>query len=80
MQMDHTQSLAVTPFQTFNDTLGHRQVELTTLLVDSEPWFKGTHVAAALGYTDQKKAVRSHVGDQDKGKLHIWWGPKWPPC
>ena len=55
MQMDHTQSLAVTPFQTFNDTLGERPVELTTLLIDGDSYFRGTDVAAALGYTDQKR-------------------------
>ena len=67
MQMDNTQS--VEQFQTFNNTLGEKQVELTTLVVDGDPWFKGTHVAAALGYSNVHQAVRIHVHDEDKEKL-----------
>ena len=65
----------MTPFQTFNDTLADRPVELNALLVEGEPWFKGTDVAAALKYSNVQKTVRTHVDDQDKEKLNNLWVP-----
>ena len=79
MQTAHAQQLAVTPLQTFNNTLADRPVELTALLVDGEPWFRGTDVAAALGYSDQRQAVRNHVDDDDKEKLNNLWVAEMPP-
>ena len=32
-----------------------------------EPWFVGKDVATALGYSDQAKAIRIHVDEEDKG-------------
>ena len=34
---------------------------------DGEPWFVGKDVAEALGYSDQAKAIRIHVDEEDKG-------------
>lgn len=34
---------------------------------DGEPWFVGKDVARALGYSDQAKAIRIHVDEEDKG-------------
>lgn len=34
---------------------------------DGEPWFVGKDVAQALGYSDQAKAIRIHVDEEDKG-------------
>lgn len=36
------------------------------LLIDDEPWFVGKDVASALGYSNERKAVRDHVDDEDK--------------
>lgn len=46
-----------------NDEFG----AIHTLTIGNEPWFVGKDVAIALGYTNPQKAVRDHVGDEDKG-------------
>lgn len=40
--------------------------EIRALNIDGEPWFVGRDVAAALGYSDAKAAVRDHVDSEDK--------------
>ncbi len=65
--------------QTFSATLGDKDVEVGTLLVNGEPWFKGVDVAAALGYTAPAKAVRTHVPDDDKQEMHTLGGGKMTP-
>ena len=49
-----------------NSVLG---VNLTTILIDTEPWFIAKEVATLLGYTDTAKAVRTHVDDLDSKTL-----------
>ena len=61
--------MAIAPLRTFSETLDSKAVELTTLVVADTPWFRGTDVAAALGYVNLGKAVRTHVDDEDKVKL-----------
>lgn len=39
---------------------------LRTLIIDSEPYFVGKDIAAALGYTNTKKALGDHVDEEDK--------------
>ena len=46
-----------------NSVLG---VNLTTILIDMEPWFIAKEVAALLGYTETAKAVRTHVDELDQ--------------
>ena len=41
--------------------------EVRTLMVNNEPWFVGKDVAAALGYTNTRKAIADHVDEEDKG-------------
>lgn len=41
--------------------------QVRTMLIGKEPWFVGKDVAAALGYSNQQKAVRDHVFAEDKG-------------
>lgn len=38
-----------------------------TLDVCGEPWFIGKDVAAVLGYSNARDAIRKHVDDEDKG-------------
>lgn len=45
-----------------NDEFG----EIRTVTIDSEPWFVGKDVATALGYSNTKDALRSHVAEEDK--------------
>jgi anti-repressor protein len=39
---------------------------IRTVVIDDEPWFVGKDVAAALGYSDQNKAISMHVDSDDK--------------
>ena len=40
--------------------------EIRTVTIDNEPWFVGKDVAVALGYSNTKDAVSSHVLEEDK--------------
>lgn len=40
---------------------------LRTIEIDGEPWFVGKDVAAALGYTNSRDAIATHVFADDKG-------------
>lgn len=41
--------------------------EIRAVEVGGEPWFVGKDVAAALGYTNPRKALGDHVDEEDKG-------------
>ena len=41
--------------------------DLRTVEIDGEPWFVGKDVAAALGYTNSRDAIATHVFADDKG-------------
>lgn len=45
-----------------NDQFGKVRV----IKIDEEPWFVGKDVAAALGYSDTKSALKDHVDVEDK--------------
>lgn len=50
-------------FQIFkHETLG----EIRGLVINNEPWFVGKDVAAALGYSNTRKAIIDHVDEEDK--------------
>ena len=55
--------------QTFSKDFGEYQAQLTILLVEGEPWFKGTEAAAALGYKNLRAAILTHVDDEDRQRL-----------
>ena len=40
--------------------------EVRTVTIDNEPWFVGRDVATALGYSNTKDALISHVTEEDK--------------
>ena len=49
-----------------NSDLG---VNLTTILIDMEPWFIAKEVATLLGYTNVSKAIGDHVDELDQKML-----------
>lgn len=49
-----------------NSVLG---VNLTTILIDMEPWFIAKEVATLLGYTNVSKAIGDHVDELDQKML-----------
>lgn len=40
---------------------------IRTITIDGEPWFVGKDVAEALGFTNPRDAISTHVFDEDKG-------------
>ena len=42
-----------------------------TLVIDGEPWFVGKDVAEALGFTNPRDAISTHVFNEDKGVERI---------
>lgn len=40
--------------------------QVRTVTINGEPWFVGKDVAAALGYSNHRDALKSHVDDDDK--------------
>lgn len=44
---------------------------IRTVLINQEPWFVGTDVATALGYTNPRKALADHVDEEDKNTVTI---------
>ena len=46
----------------FNNEFG----TIRTMVINDEPWFVGKDVAGALGYTNSRDALATHVDDCDK--------------
>ena len=59
----------IEPLSVFTETFGTGSVKLTTIWREGATWFKGTDVAAALGYRNRDQAVRIHVNDDEKEKF-----------
>lgn len=41
--------------------------EIRTVTINNEPWFVGKDVATALGFTNSRDAIATHVFEEDKG-------------
>ena len=41
--------------------------KVRTVVINNEPWFIGKDIAAALGYSNPRKALNDHVDSEDKG-------------
>ena len=50
--------------QVFNNT---EFGEIRSMTINGEPWFVGKDIAAALGYSNPRKAIGDHVDEEDKG-------------
>ena len=61
--------------QLFTQDIGGQNVAIKVLVVDGTPWFRGTDVAAALGYARPRKAIYDHVDAQDRETLDNLGGP-----
>ena len=50
--------------------------EIRAITKDNETYFVGKDVAKALGFTNPRDAIATHVFDEDKGGRHYrhpWW-------
>ncbi len=45
--------------------------EIRTVTIDGEPWFVGKDIAEALGYSNTRDALATHVMDDDKNTVVI---------
>ena len=45
--------------------------EIRTVVIDGEPWFVGKDVAEALGYSNTRDALATHVMDEDENTVVI---------
>ena len=54
---------------TFHTDFGDHKATLTAILVDGVPWFRGIEAAASIGHKDPRRAIHTHVGDEDKYDL-----------
>jgi prophage antirepressor-like protein len=52
--------------QIFHNNFGEHQAQLTALLVNGEPWFRGKDAATALGYKNLQQAIRNNVDEEDR--------------
>lgn len=43
-----------------------QETTVRTMMIESEPWFVGTDVATALGYSNPRDALARHVDEEDK--------------
>lgn len=50
--------------------------EIRTVIIDGEPWFVGKDIAEALGYSNTRDALATHVMDEDKNTVVISDGKK----
>lgn len=53
--------------------------QVRTVTINNEPWFVGKDVAAALGYSNTRDALRVHVDNEDKNTVAIYDGNKGNP-
>ena len=54
--------------QVFNN---HEFGEVSTTVIDGEPWFVGADVATVLGYSNVRDAIAKHVDNEDKNTVAI---------
>ena len=66
----HNQVVSATmALHTFHTDFGDHKATLTAILVDGVPWFRGIEAAASIGHKDPRRAIHTHVGDEDKYDL-----------
>ena len=59
--------------QLFTQDIGGQNVAIKALMVDGDPWFRGTDVASSLGYTSPQQSIRDHVHEHERRKLGDVW-------
>ena len=53
--------------------------QVRTILINNEPWFVGKDVASALGYSNTRDALATHVMKEDKNTVVISDGKRGNP-
>lgn len=73
--MNRLVNLRTTKVQVFKN----EEFEVRTVEVDGEPWLVGKDVAEALGYSNTRDALATHVADEDKNTVVISDGKRGNP-
>ena len=55
--------------QRFSHTLHNRDISVSAVMLNGEPWFRAKDVAVALGYANHAQAIRHNVDEQDRTQL-----------
>ena len=63
----------MTGIQCFSHTLHNRDISVSAVMVNGEPWFRAKDVAIALGYANPQQAFRHNVDGQDRSQLEDLW-------
>lgn len=53
--------------------------EIRTVTIGNEPWFVGKDVAEALGYSNTRDALATHISEEDKNTVVISDGKRGNP-
>lgn len=53
--------------------------DIRTVTIDGEPWFVGKDVAKALGYSNTRDALATHISEEDKNTVAISDGKRGNP-
>ena len=53
--------------------------DIRTVTIDNEPWFVGKDVATALGYSNTRDALATHISEEDKNTVVISDGKRGNP-
>ena len=59
----------MTEIQCFSHTLHNRDISVSAVMINGEPWFRAKDIAIALGYANPCQAVRHDVDERDRSQL-----------
>ena len=59
----------MTEIQCFSHTLHNRDISVSAVMINGEPWFRAKDIAIALGYANPCQAVRHNVDERDRSQL-----------
>ena len=67
--LENPHMTTMTEIQCFSHTLHNRDISVSAVMLNGEPWFRAKDVATALGYVNPRQAVRHNVDEQDRSQL-----------
>ena len=67
--LENPHMTTMTEIQCFSHTLHNRDILVSAIMVNGEPWFRAKDIAIALGYVNPCQAVRHNVDERDRSQL-----------
>ena len=59
----------MTEIQCFSHTLHNRDISVSAVMINGEPWFRAKDIAIAVGYANPRQAILHNVDEQDRKQL-----------